>query len=89
LRALDHRNAATHPVLLAPMMQQLGPEEAAIPSRWQHDALPSWRRISAELVCEIQATTIDAGRRLRQPATFLRWRLDLRPEDCSLDQLRR
>jgi hypothetical protein len=40
-------------------MQQLGPEEAAIPSRWQNDAVPPWRRISTELVCEIQATTID------------------------------
>jgi ATP-dependent DNA ligase len=73
---------------LAPLMQQLGPEEAAIPSRWQHDAVPPWRRLSTELVCEIQATTIDAGRWLRQPATFLRWRPDLSPEDCSLAQLR-
>jgi ATP-dependent DNA ligase len=73
---------------LAPLMQQLGPEEGAIPSRWQHDAVPPWRPISTELVCEIQATTIDVGRWLRQPANFLRWRPDLRPDDCSLDQLR-
>jgi hypothetical protein len=33
-------------------------------------------------------TTGDAGRWLRQPATFLGWRPDLRPEDYSLDQLR-
>jgi hypothetical protein len=73
---------------LAPLMQQLRPEEAAIRSRWQHDAVPLWRRLSIELVCEIRATTIDAGRWLRQPVTFLRWRPDLSPEDCSVDQLR-
>jgi hypothetical protein len=40
------------------------------------------------LVCEILATTVDGGRWLRQPSTFLRWRPDLGPDDCSLDQLR-
>jgi hypothetical protein len=32
--------------------------------------------------------TGDGGRWLRQPATFLRWRPDLRPDDRLLDQLR-
>jgi ATP-dependent DNA ligase len=82
---------ALHPEVLDPVAQllhKLGPEEPAIRSRWQHDAVPPWRRLPPELVCEIQATTIDAGRWLRQPATFIRWRPDLTPEDCSLDQLR-
>jgi ATP-dependent DNA ligase len=73
---------------LAPLLDRLGPEEAAIPSRWQHDAVPLWRRLPPELVCEIQATTVDGHRWLRQPGTFLRWRPDLVPDDCSLDQLR-
>jgi hypothetical protein len=70
------------------MIQCLGPEEAAIRSRRQHDAVPAWRPLPAELVCEIRASTIDGGRWLRQPATFLRCRPDLRPKDCCLDQLR-
>ena len=74
---------------LVPLLEQLGPHQSAIRSRWQHDAVPPWRRLPAELVCEIQATTFDRGRWLRQPATFLRWRPDLTPEDCLLDQLRR
>jgi hypothetical protein len=44
---------------LAPFFHRLGPEEPAIRSRWQHDAVPPWRRLPPELVCEIQATTID------------------------------
>jgi len=73
---------------LAPFLDRLGPEEPAIRSRWQHDAVPPWRRLPPELVCEIHATTIDSGRWLRQPATFIRWRPDLALEDCSVDQLR-
>jgi ATP-dependent DNA ligase len=74
---------------LMPLLHRLGPQEGAIRSRWQHDAVPPWRPLPQELVCEIQATTVDGGRWLRQPATFLRWRPDLGPGDCSLDQLRR
>ena len=73
---------------LAPLLHRLGPEEPAIRSRWQHDAVPPWRRLPPKLVCEIEATTFDGGRWLRQPATFIRWRPDLTPEDCLLDQLR-
>jgi hypothetical protein len=71
-----------------PLFHRLGPQEAAIGSRWQHDAVPPWRGLPSQLICEIHATTVDGGRCLRQPATFLRWRLDLGPDDCSLDQLR-
>jgi ATP-dependent DNA ligase len=53
---------------LSPLVHQLGPEEPAIRSRWQHDAVPPWRRLPPELICEIQATTIDGHRWLRQPA---------------------
>ncbi|MBV9157699.1 MAG: hypothetical protein JO097_15655, partial [Acidobacteriaceae bacterium] len=82
---------ALQPASLGPlteMLQSLGAEQSAIPSRWQHDAVPPWRRLPAELVCAVKAASvIDAGRWLRQPATFLRWRPDLAPEDCGLDQL--
>jgi ATP-dependent DNA ligase len=76
---------------LTPLLDQVGAEEPAIRSRWQHDAVPPWRNgivLPPELICEIRATTIDADRWLRQPATFVRWRPDLSPEDCLLDQLR-
>jgi hypothetical protein len=32
-------------------------------------------------------TTADGGRWLRQPATFLLWRVDRSVADCGLDQL--
>jgi hypothetical protein len=73
---------------LKPMLHPLGQQEAAISSRWQHDAVPLWRRLPSALVCETEATTADGGRWLRQPATFLCWRPNLGPDDCSLDQLR-
>ena len=52
---------------LLPLLHRLGPQESAIRSRWQHDAVPPWRRLPPELVCEIQATTVDGGRWLRRP----------------------
>jgi ATP-dependent DNA ligase len=67
---------------------QLGPLEMPIPSRWQHDAVPPWRRVPAEIVCEVRIGLVDRGRWLRQPGTFLRWRPDRCPEDRHLDQLR-
>jgi ATP-dependent DNA ligase len=72
---------------LLPLLEHVAPEERAIRSRWQHDAVPPWRRLPAELVCEVRITVIDGGRWLRQPATFVRWRPDRSPEDCGLDQL--
>jgi ATP-dependent DNA ligase len=70
------------------LLGQLGPLEKPIPSRWQHDAVPPWRPVPAEIVCEVRIGLIDRGRWLRQPGTFLRWRPDRCPEDCHLDQLR-
>ncbi len=69
------------------LLERVGPEEPAIRSRWQHDAVPSWRRLPAESVCEVRIGVIDGGRWLRQPAAFLRWRPDRSPRDCGLDQL--
>lgn len=78
-------SALAGPILA--LLDRAGPLEAAIPSRWQHDAVPPWRRVPAELVCEIRAGNLDGNRRLRQPATFLRWRPDRSPSDCGLEQL--
>jgi ATP-dependent DNA ligase len=88
-----HHFGVTQPVSdsvmisLTPVLNRAGAEESAIRSRWQHDAVPPWRRLPAEAVCEVSYTTLDAGRWLRQPGKFLRWRPDRSPEDCDLEQL--
>jgi hypothetical protein len=46
------------------------------------------RSVLAHPLSECARAEIRDDRWLRQPATFIRWRPDLRPEDCSLDQLR-
>ena len=71
----------------ASLLAQAGEPEDPIRSRWQHDAVPPWRRLPAVVVCEVAFTTIDRGRWLRTPARFLRWRPDKRPQDCRYDQL--
>src|SRR6266542_6890512 len=34
-------------------------EEAAIRSRWQHDAVPPWRRVEPTMVCEVRFSNLD------------------------------
>lgn len=41
------------------LLGQLGPQKKAIPSRWQHDAVPPWRPVPAEVVCEVRIGLID------------------------------
>ena len=72
---------------LASMLRGAGPEESPIRSRWQHAAVPVWRRLPPMLVCEVAYSNLDHERWLRQPGRFLRWRPDRSPEDCWLDQL--
>jgi ATP-dependent DNA ligase len=72
----------------APTLELLA-DERAIPSRWQHDAVPAWRRVAPTAVCEVAYTVLDGGGRwLRHPARFLRWRPDRAPADCAIGQLR-
>jgi ATP-dependent DNA ligase len=72
---------------VAALMGDAGAEQPAIRSRWQHDAIPPWRRVPPELVCEVRVSNLDAGRWARFPAVFLRWRFDRSPEECAVDQL--
>jgi ATP-dependent DNA ligase len=44
---------------LAGILDQAGPLEHAIPTRWRHDAIPPWRRVPPELVCEIRIGPVD------------------------------
>jgi ATP-dependent DNA ligase len=71
---------------LAAIIAAAGPELPAIRSRWQHDAVPPWRRVEPSLVCEVRVTNLDAARWSRFPVVFLRWRSDRSPRDCALDQ---
>lgn len=54
--AIPH--AATAPLLA--LIDRAGPLETAIPSRWQHDAVPPWRRVPPEPVCEVSARHVPA-----------------------------
>jgi ATP-dependent DNA ligase len=72
---------------LAALLEQAGPEQSPIPSRWQHVAVPAWRPVSPSVVCEVEFTVLDARRWLRHSARFVRWRPDRSPEDCLLAQL--
>jgi hypothetical protein len=54
------------------LTERLGPQERAIPSPWQHHAVPPWRPVPIE----VRIGLIDNGKWLRQPETFLRRRPD-------------
>jgi ATP-dependent DNA ligase len=88
-----HHFAVTRPIilhgdeLLAALIAEAGTEESAIRSRWQHDAVPPWRRVEPKVVCEVRVTNLDLGRWARFPVTFVRWRLDRSVDDCGLEQL--
>jgi ATP-dependent DNA ligase len=72
---------------LVSVLGEAGPEESPIRSRWEHAAVPAWRRVPPMLVCEVLYSTLDQHRWLRQPGRFLRRRPDRSPEDCWLEQL--
>ena len=77
--------ALEHPC--APILEPIGPEQQPIRSRWQHDAVPTWRPVTPAAVVEVAYTLLDGGRWLRQPARFVRWRLDKSAGDCDRSQL--
>jgi ATP-dependent DNA ligase len=55
-------------------------------SRWSAGKDLSWEPLRIERVCEVKYDHMQ-GDRFRHAATFLRWRLDRKPEDCRYDQL--
>jgi ATP-dependent DNA ligase len=56
------------------------------PSRWTGGKDTSWVSLRPELVCEVAYDHLQ-GYRFRHAATFLRWRDDKRPEECTFDQV--
>jgi ATP-dependent DNA ligase len=57
-------------------------------SRWQAGKDTDWVAIEPVLVCEVSYDFIQSGYRFRHAATFIAWRDDKRPEDCTFDQVR-
>lgn len=57
------------------------------PSRWATDRSAEWQPLKAELVVEVRYDHV-TGRRFRHGTSFLRWRPDKAPEQCTLDQLK-
>ena len=55
-------------------------------SRWSAGKDLSWEPLRIERVCEVKYDHLQ-GNRFRHAATFLRWRPDKQPADCSYDQL--
>jgi ATP-dependent DNA ligase len=55
-------------------------------SRWSAGKDLSWEALRPERVCEVKYDHLQ-GDRFRHAATFLRWRPDKRPEECSYEQL--
>jgi ATP-dependent DNA ligase len=56
------------------------------PSRWTGAKDLTWVRLRPELVCEVTFDHLQ-GDRFRHAATFVRWRTDKRPQDCTFDQI--
>ena len=55
-------------------------------SRWTQAADVSWERLRPELVCEVAFDHLQ-GERFRHAASFLRWRPDKPPKECTFDQI--
>lgn len=58
------------------------------PSRWSTARSAEWQPLRPRLVVEVQYDHVSGGR-FRHGTTFMRWRPDKRPDECTLDQLRR
>jgi ATP-dependent DNA ligase len=55
-------------------------------SRWSGGKDLSWEPIRVERVCEVKYDHLQ-GDRFRHGTTFLRWRVDKSPRECTYDQL--
>ena len=57
------------------------------PSRWATDRSAEWKPLATRLVIEVQYDHFTGGR-FRHGTKFLRWRLDKKPSQCLLDQVK-
>ena len=58
------------------------------PSRWSTERSTDWVPLKPKLVVEVQYDHVSAGR-FRHGTRLLRWRPDKRPDQCTMDQLRK
>ncbi len=56
------------------------------PSRWNSGREANWVSLEPVLVCEVSYDKMQ-GDRFRHASTFVRWRDDKKPEECTLDQV--
>jgi ATP-dependent DNA ligase len=56
------------------------------PSRWSSGKEMPWEPLRIQRVCEVKVDQLQ-GRRFRHTASFLRWRFDKPPADCTFEQL--
>ena len=56
------------------------------PSRWSTERSAEWEPVKPRLVAEVRYDHV-TGRHFRHGTSFLRWRPDKAPRDCSFDQL--
>jgi ATP-dependent DNA ligase len=57
------------------------------PSRWSTERSAQWEPLAPKLVVEVQYDHVSNGR-FRHGTTFLRWRPDKAPRQCTMEQLR-
>jgi len=57
------------------------------PSRWSSERSGQWEPLKPELVCEVRYDHW-SGDRFRHGTTFLRWRPDKAPRQCTFEQVR-
>ncbi|CAN5210697.1 ATP-dependent DNA ligase [soil metagenome] len=55
-------------------------------SRWSGAREQAWVSVRPELVCEVSFDRMQ-GDRFRHAATFMRWRTDKAPQECTIDQV--
>ena len=56
------------------------------PSRWSTERTGQWQPLNPTLVCEVRYDHW-GGDRFRHGATFLRWRPDKAPRQCTYEQI--
>jgi ATP-dependent DNA ligase len=56
------------------------------PNRWTGKKDTTWEPLRPELVCEVAFDHLQ-GDRFRHGATFVRWRFDKPPQDCTFSQI--
>jgi len=82
----EDASARQAPTTTPEEMARVGQRMPGGHSRWSAGKDLSWEPLRIERVCEVKYDHMQ-GDRFRHAATFLRWRDDKAPNDCTYDQL--